>query len=148
MLKNIMNRKVISVTRDQNVREVARLMAKEKVGAILVSDQHQPVGIITDRDIAIKCVAENHQPEDCKASDLMTRSPATVKETDGLYDCIHQMREHRVRRIPVVDQNGNAVGIVTFSDLVGIISKEFSELAEAATPAGDLFNQAVKEKAA
>ena len=150
MLKNIINRKIFSVTPDQNVREVARLMARHNVGAILVCDQNgkKPIGIITDRDIAIKCVAEDHQAESCKASDLMTSSPATVQETDGLYDCIKKMHHHKVRRIAVVDHQGNATGLVTFGDVVGILSKELSELAHAGTSIGDQEKRTVKEKAA
>ena len=150
MLKNIINRKIFSVTPDQNVREVAKLMKSHDVGAILVCEKtgKKPLGIITDRDIAIKCVAEDHQAEDCKASDLMTVSPATVLETDGLYDCIQKMYKHRVRRIAVVDQQGNASGLVTFGDVVGILSKELSELAFAGTSIGDQEKRSVKEKAA
>lgn len=136
MLKDILNRSVVSVTPDTKIIDVAKRMNDENVGAIVVCVDHKPRGLVTDRDIAVRCVAKNLDVNQCKVEQIISEPIECAKETDGLYDCITKMKRLRIRRLPVVDAKGNCVSLVSFDDLVAILSQELSDLVGAATPAG------------
>lgn len=134
MLKNIIRFELYSVKPEDGIQEVVRIMKDQNVGSVLVCDEKQkPLGILTDRDLVIRCMGEHKDSDQCKARDLMTSSPRTVKDDDGLYDCINAMHDAGVRRIPVVDQQGKAVGIISFGDILKILSKEFNILVGSTT---------------
>ncbi len=134
MLKEVINRKLVTVEPDTNISEVAKLMSKEDVGCVLVLDNNRPRGIITDRDIVLRCIAKNIDVDDCTVENVMTESLQTVKETDGIFDCIETMRGAGVRRIPVVNDRNQAIGIISFGDLLSVLSHEFHELTASTTP--------------
>jgi signal-transduction protein with cAMP-binding, CBS, and nucleotidyltransferase domain len=146
----IAKNKLVTVEPDARVTEVARKMTDEDIGAVMVVDEEdgKPRGILTDRDIVVRCIAKNIDVNDCTVEQILTESVELVKESDGVFDCIHKMKNARVRRMPVVDDQGKAVGIISFGDLIGMLSMEFSELAEAATPAapGSSKRQPMNEK--
>jgi signal-transduction protein with cAMP-binding, CBS, and nucleotidyltransferase domain len=135
MLKEIISRNLVTAEPDAKITEVARLMADRGVGAVLILSDGKPRGIITDRDIVLRCVADHLDVEDTTVENVLTESVQSAVETDGLFDVIHKMRQARVRRIAVVDKNGKAVGIISFGDIVSILAKEMTELSEAATSA-------------
>jgi CBS domain-containing protein len=129
MLKDLVCRELATVEPDATLYEVARLMESRGVGSVLVLSRGRPRGIITDRDIVVRCVAQNLDLNDTTVENVLTECLATCLETDGVYDCIRKMSEAGVRRMPVVNERGEATGIISFSDLVMILSKEFGELA-------------------
>jgi signal-transduction protein with cAMP-binding, CBS, and nucleotidyltransferase domain len=134
MLKNIIRLELFSVKPEDGIDQVVRLMKEENIGSVLVcDDQKKPLGIITDRDLVLRCLGEDKDFHQCRVKDLMTSSPRTVSENDGLFDCINAMHDEGVRRIPVVDQQGKALGIVSFGDILKILSKEFNALVESTT---------------
>lgn len=136
MLKEIVNRDLVTIEPHQSVLEAARLMESRDVGCVLVLYNEKPRGLITDRDIVLRCVAHNLDISDTTVENILSESLATVHETDGFFDCIRKMREAGVRRIPVVDAGGKAVGIVTFDDLICVLGQELSTLTAAALPGG------------
>ena len=100
--------------------EVARLMVEHDCGAIPVTDDDlgkQIVGMVTDRDIVTRTIAERRNPLDLRARDVMTPNTATVRQEADLNDICRVMEERQVRRIPVVDADGNCVGIISQADL-------------------------------
>jgi CBS domain-containing protein len=133
MLKDIMTERLVTVEPDAKVSEAARRMEREDVGCVLVLDNGKPRGILTDRDVVVRCVAKNVDVDDCTVENIMTESLHTVNENDGIFDCIETMKGAGVRRIPVVDQKGHAVGIITFGDLMAILGREFAELSKVPT---------------
>ena len=135
MLKQLINRHLVCVEPQTKISEVAKVMAQEDVGCVLVLDNGKPRGLITDRDIIVRCLAKNIDVEDCTVENVMTESLETVKSTDGVFDCIQTMRKAGVRRIPVVDEWGQVEGVISFGDLLAMLSKEFSELTETTTAA-------------
>jgi len=147
MLKDLITQRVVCVEPDAKVIEVARIMSDENVGAALVCTDGIPKGIVTDRDIVVRCIAKNVDVNDCTIEQISSEPVESVKETDGVYDCIRKMKNQEVRRLPVVNEHGEAVGVVSFDDLIGMLAKEVSELAEAATPAS-LAAQASRLRAA
>jgi len=135
MLRDIMSFRLVTAEPDTKVSDVAKIMAQEDVGCVLVLDNDRPRGMITDRDIVVRCLAQNIDVDDCSVENVMTESLSTVKETDGIFDCIELMKGSGVRRIPVVDESGKALGIVSFGDLLAVLSKELTELTAHTTPA-------------
>jgi CBS domain-containing protein len=135
MLKDIIGRQdLITCEPDAKVNDVAKIMAERNVGAVMVLTGDKPRGIVTDRDIVVRCIAKNVDVNDCTVEQIMSESVAVVKISDGLFDCIRQMNNCHCRRMPVVDEQGKAVGMISFGDILAVLSKEFVTLVEANTP--------------
>jgi len=99
------------------VRDVARMMLDSDCGQIpVLDDQNRPIGVVTDRDIAIRMVA-NSDNGTAIAGDVMTSPIKTVRADSDLKDCICLMEEAKVRRVPVVDASGKLAGIVALADI-------------------------------
>jgi CBS domain-containing protein len=119
--KDIMTKKPKTVTPETSVREAARLMKQEDVGVLPVVDRDgsdRLVGIVTDRDIALRHVAEGHDSSSCPVREAMTSNVRTARENDDVEDVMDLMGSEQVRRIPVVDERGSLVGIVAQADIV------------------------------
>jgi CBS domain-containing protein len=119
-IKDIMTDNPICCTRNTPLEEVARMMLENDCGAIpVVEDQEKwkPLGIITDRDIVTRAVAEAKNPLELTAGDAMSPNPVTVESEADLEDAIRLMEKHRVRRILVSDRNGGCIGIVSQADI-------------------------------
>jgi CBS domain-containing protein len=102
------------------VDQAAQLMKDEDVGSVpVVADQttRRLLGIVTDRDLAVKVVAEARQIMAVKVEEVMTRNPVTCHADDDLQKAIDAMEKHQVRRIPVVDDNNRIVGIIAQADI-------------------------------
>lgn len=134
MLRQIMTERLVTVEPDSKVSEAAKAMAREDVGCVLILDNEKPRGMLTDRDIVTRCVAKNVDVDDCTVENVMTESLQTVRESDGIYDCIEVMKGAKVRRVPVVDDKGHVLGIISFGDLIGILGNELSEISKCITP--------------
>src|SRR5512146_2210638 len=120
-IQDIMTRDPSSVTADATVREAAQVMKQENVGIVTVvdgQDERRLVGVVTDRDIAIRCVAEGKDGT-CRVRDVMsTDDLATCKADDDVDNVMDAMRSEKVRRIPIVDERGSLVGIVSQADVM------------------------------
>jgi CBS domain-containing protein len=133
-LENILQKDLVSCAPDASVKQVAQMMDKSDVGAVVVVDNNKPVGIVTDRDIVLRCVVDDADSDLVKARDIMSNSIATVHAKDGLFDAIKCMKKHEVRRVPVINDDGTAVGLVSFGDLFQLLSRELYDLSAAASP--------------
>ena len=120
-IQEIMTRDPSSVTADATVREAAQVMKRENVGIVPVVDaqnERRLVGVVTDRDIAIRCIAEGKDGT-CRVRDVMsTDDLATCKVNDDVENVMSAMRSEKVRRIPIVDERGSLVGIVSQADVM------------------------------
>ncbi|MGE5732146.1 MAG: CBS domain-containing protein [Gemmatimonas sp.] len=120
-IQEIMTRDPSSVTADATVREAAQVMKRENVGIVPVVDaqnERRLVGVVTDRDIAIRCIAEGKDGT-CRVRDVMsTDDLATCKVNDDVENVMSAMRSEKVRRIPIVDERGSLVGIVSQADVL------------------------------
>lgn len=115
---DVMTRDIASVHPVDNVQLAARLMGDYDCGAIPVVDrQNRPIGMITDRDIAIRAVANGLDPAYMPVGDLMTHEAFACHVNDSLVNCMRSMSRHRIRRMPIVDDRNRIVGIVSQSDL-------------------------------
>ncbi len=130
----ICNREVIVIQRDEPVLEAARLMRTYHVGALIVIDKPNgraiPVGIVTDRDLVVEVLATELDETVITVGDIMTQELFTLKENTATYDAIDLMRRKTVRRLPIVDDAGELVGILTLDDVLEILSEEMLDLAK------------------
>ena len=113
-IKDIMTSDVESCTLLDNVYEVALKMKQLNVGAIPIVDKEQLVGMITDRDIVIRGVAEKH-PGSTKVEDIMSNNLITISTDATSKEAAKLMAEHQIRRLPVVEE-GKLIGIVSLGD--------------------------------
>lgn len=110
---------------DTPLRDVARLMVEQDCGEIPVLDEsRKPVGVVTDRDITCRTVAEGKNPLELSAKDCMSSPVVTVTPETSVDDCCRAMEENQVRRVPVVDEDGACCGMVSQVDVAQRGSKE------------------------
>jgi CBS domain-containing protein len=118
---------LVKATRATSVRDAARLMRKHHVGALILTDvgleRDKPVGIVTDRDIVIKAVAEG-VPPDTPVEQVMTQALATVLRTDTLQHALEVMRTRGVRRLAVAEAGGELAGFISIDDIVDQLAAE------------------------
>jgi CBS domain-containing protein len=118
--REIMTKNPRTVTPETGLQEVARLMQSEDVGIIPVVDGggSNLVGVVTDRDIAIRVVAEGRDASTVTVRDVMSTNVRTCREDDSVDDVMDVMGSEQVRRVPIVDERGSLVGIVAQADVV------------------------------
>lgn len=116
-VRDIMTKNPACCAPDDSVKEAARLMASNDCGEIPVVDKSgAPVGVITDRDIACRCVAESKSLE-TPVSEIMSAPAVTVTPETSVGDCCATMEDNQVRRVPVVDEAGKCCGMVSQADI-------------------------------
>lgn len=120
---------VVTAERDDGLADVAETLETEQVGAAVVVEDDEPIGVVTDRDIAL-AVADSEDVESLTAGDVMTEDPVTLNEDEEGMEISRTIDEHNVRRIPVVDENGKLTGIVTLDDLVATIGEQLDHVAD------------------
>lgn len=134
-ISDLARREVVTVGPEAAVPDVAELMEDESVGSVVVVEGDEPVGMVTDRDLAIEVVSHGRDPTGLVAADVMTADPFTVRLSDGIYDVLERTSEEGVRRIPVVDDDGRLAGIVTLDDVIVLLTGEL-EFVSAVVQAG------------
>ena len=131
-IAEICNREVVIVEVNDTVLSAAKLMRKHHVGDVLVVKKSDgsslPVSIVTDRDLVVEVMAPEIDASVLTVGDIMPRNLATVKESTGVFETLQHMRARAIRRMPVVDDGGNLVGIVTLDDLLGLLVEELNML--------------------
>lgn len=123
--ENIMTRDIISIGRKDSLLKAIELMAKNHVSCVLVIEDNKLAGIITERDIT-KAIAENRVLNNIEG--IMTSPVFTINKDTNLYDATRLMEENRLRRLVVVDSEGNVIGIVTQSDIIRNLKTDYVEL--------------------
>jgi CBS domain-containing protein len=108
---------------------VAQLMQSHNVGAVVIVDNLRPLGILTDRDLAMALGAKG-MPPSTPAREVMTPHVLAIPDETDFYAATRFMKERGVRRLPIVDRNDQVVGMVTLDDLLGSIGRELGNLAE------------------
>jgi CBS domain-containing protein len=130
---DICNREVVLVDKDSSVRDAARLMRAHHVGDLVVVEERDgrriPIGILTDRDIVIEVIAEDVGLGSVAIGDVMSSKLLTAREEDDTFVTIRWMQTKGVRRLPVVDKQGQLVGIVTIDDLIDLLAETLMDVA-------------------
>lgn len=123
------SRPVITARPDELVSVVAQKLRDHRVGCVVVERNGKPFGILTDRDVVIRVVAAGLDPRTTKVEQVATLDPVVARDLEGLETAARRMREHGVRRLPVVDERGDVRGIVTADDLIRVVGRELGDLA-------------------
>ena len=133
-ISEICNREVVVVQRDDTALEAAKLMRQHHVGDVLVVEDRNgvrvPVGIVTDRDLIMEIMAPELDGLVITVGDIMAQELVTVKESTGIFEAIQYMRQMAVRRLPIVNEGGGLIGILTLDDLLELLSEELLEIAK------------------
>lgn len=116
-IKDIMTSHPVYCTPETQIEAVARLMAERNCGEIPVCEEGRVVGVITDRDIVMRTLAKGQDPVGVAVRDVMTPHVVTIRPTDSINRAVQLMEEHQLRRLPVVNDDGQLTGMVAQADL-------------------------------
>jgi CBS domain-containing protein len=125
---------------DETVQSAASRMLERKVGTLVILDQsNRPVGILTDRDLVLRVVAQGKAPRQTQVGEVMTRNPKTISEAAPIEQALSLMRSGSFRRLPVIGSDETLVGLVSLDDILSLLAEEFAQvgtLVEKEMPAG------------
>jgi len=130
-LRTFCRKRVVTISPERSVAEACWLMKEKNVGCLIAENHGKLCGIITDRDIALKVTGEEKDPLTTMVEEIMTSDPVRISVDKDLPELVALMHSHHVRRVPIVDQTGLTLGIVTLDDLIALFGYEMSELGKA-----------------
>ncbi len=119
-ISDIMSKSVLSVDASMTINEAAKMMEDAKVGAVIVMENNLPIGIVTDRDFAIKAVAHAY-PISSPIKQIMSSPLFSISSDDSIRTASDLMHDREIRKLPVIDDD-NLVGIVTSTDIVKLLA--------------------------
>ena len=119
---------VVTAGEQDTIGAVARRMRDARVGCVIVTEADRPIGILTDRDIVVRVVAEGVDPERARVESIMTRDATMLLRTAGISAATRTMRDLGVRRLPIVDDDGRITGIVTADNLTELFASGLSDV--------------------
>lgn len=126
-IEDLARSNTVTASPETPVTELAATMDEENVGSVVITDGETPVGIVTDRDLAVRVLGAAADPTDQTAGDVMTDDLRTVTPDAGFYDAAELMAENGVRRLPVCEGD-TLVGIITADDVTELLADEQQHL--------------------
>lgn len=139
-VKEIMTRDVCKASIDENVHSIAKKMMEYGVGSAVIVDGKKPVGIVTEKDLIVKVVAKNRTPASVMVREVMSSPLITIKPTTSVREAADIMKKKGIRRLPVVNDSGELIGIITDNDILSI-SLDLGELASLITEHSSGFSE-------
>jgi CBS domain-containing protein len=130
-LERFCRKSVVTVAPHQPVQDAATKMRDHHVGAIVVVEKDRAIGILTDRDITLRAIAEGRDPRTTPIGEVMSRDLKVLRRDDKIDDALSSIRAAGVRRLPIVDAVGKPIGMVTLDDLVVLMAGELGAAAGA-----------------
>ncbi|WP_435143556.1 CBS domain-containing protein [Halobaculum sp. P14] len=118
----------VTASPDDSVESVAETMAEDGIGDVVVTENESPVGVLTDRDVAV-AYGNGRNLDELEAADVMSENPVTIEGDAEAVDLPKRMAEAGVRRLPVVDDHGDIEGVVTLDDVVAVVGEELEDVA-------------------
>lgn len=141
-VNKIVQRDVDIIQATDSVRVAANRMQQRTVGSLVVVDRNQaPLGILTDRDLVLRVMAEGRDPDTTMVAEVMTCPVASVEEDAPIESAIRVMRQGCFRRLPVTNKSGRLAGLVSLDDILLLLSEEFRDI-------GDLVGSETPQAAA
>ncbi len=119
----------ITTEPDTEVSDVVDKLESEEIGALVVTEENEPIGIVTDRDVAL-AINDTDDIESEPVESIMTEDPVTLQEDEEAMEISRTIEENNVRRIPVVDEDGELQGIVTLDDLIATIGEQLDNVSD------------------
>jgi CBS domain-containing protein len=116
-VRDLMSSNPRAIESDQPVIEAAKIMRDENVGLVPIVEGERLIGTVTDRDVAIRVVAEQKDPSSIRAREIASTDLVTIDPQQDLDEALRLMAQHQVRRLPVVEEDGRLVGIVAQADV-------------------------------
>jgi CBS domain-containing protein len=126
-LKGIMAKNVLTITGEETIAGAARRMQEGNVGCLVITNAGSVQGIITDRDLAVRCISQGHNPQQCHVSNHMSSPVITTQPDMDILDAAHLMTEQKVKRLPVVEGD-QLIGLVSFSDVAQAMDRPMHDL--------------------
>lgn len=139
-VKEIMTQSVASLAPNDTIKHAAQLMEEHDIGSIPVCDNQKIIGIVTDRDITLRAVAQDEDTAKFKVREIMTSNPVVGKPDMDIHEAARIMSERQIRRLPVVGENDNIIGIVSLGDIAvepkleDDAEKALTDISEPGTP--------------
>jgi CBS domain-containing protein len=125
-LERFCRKPVVMISSHQSAYDAAVQMRERHVGAVVVVEDDRPVGIVTDRDLVLRGILGGRDPNATPVRDVMSRHLTVLRSDDRIDDAVSSIRTAGVRRLPIVDSEGKAIGMVTLDDLFVLIAGELS----------------------
>jgi len=125
-VKDVMHKGVTWVSPDTAIGELARKMRDENIGSIPVGENDRLIGMVTDRDLAIKAFADGKDPATLTARDVLSGPILYCRSEEDIDDAVRIMEDHQVRRLPVIDENKRMVGMLSLGDIASSTDRAFS----------------------
>lgn len=117
--------------RDESAKTAAQRMHSRKVGTLVVlNESKEPIGLVTDRDLTVRVLAEARDPVQTTVGEVMTRTIKTISEQTPVEEALGVMRSGPFRRVPVVDPDGKLVGLLSLDDILDLLTEEFAFIGE------------------
>lgn len=139
-LGNLCRKEVVTVKPGTTVSEVTRLMEEKNIGSVVIDGEGEKFGIVTDRDILLRVLSKNLDPNTTPIDDVMTwKIVLILREDMGLFEALEQVKKSAVRRFPVVNAEGDLVGIITVDDIINLLGKELADVARIIENEGPLL---------
>lgn len=122
LVRDVMNKNVITVKPDLSVREAVKLMTRYHIGSLVVMENERIVGILTEGDILRKVVIEERDLDETKVKEIMSENVITVEPDKRIEDAVELMTQHKIKKLPVVEDD-KLIGIITTSDIIVVEPK-------------------------
>ncbi|OYT42615.1 MAG: CBS domain-containing protein [Candidatus Aenigmarchaeota archaeon ex4484_224] len=131
LVRNVMNKRVITCSKDLSLREASKVMVEMNIGSLLVVENEKPIGIITSTDI-LKAISNNLDLDKVKVEQIMSTPVITIDPSEDLEKAVEIMVKNNIKRLAVVEGE-KIVGIITASDIIAIEPKLINQLAQLMT---------------
>lgn len=129
-IQSLAREDVVHAPPETPLSNLAERMRDERVGSIVITNEQSPVGIVTDRDLTTRVLANGEPSDGLRAQDVMTSEVIVASSDHGVYECAQMMSEQGIRRLPICDENDELCGIITADDLLELFSDEQQQLAQ------------------
>lgn len=130
-LRLLMSKEITLLPSTATVLDAAKFMTDMNVGSVIIMKDDIPSGILTDRDIVAKVLAQGKDPRTTKIGEIMRTPVVTISEDKDIIDVTKLISTHAIRRLPVVGTNGKLVGVITLDDVLILLGQEMQNIAAA-----------------
>jgi len=128
-LKAFMTKEITALPSTATVLDAAKFMTDMNVGSIIVTDNNRPRGLVTDRDVVAKVIAQGKDSRSIKIGEIMVSPVVTISEDKDIIDATQIMSAHGIRRLPVTGSNGKLAGVISLDDVLLVLGKEMQNIA-------------------